>query len=155
MQAPEPHAVNQFCWELRDYRTRFPDKWVVVHCTHGFNRTGTFSGPPLTSVVLPGPCTQPCRWSSICPVCWQCLPQQCITERSNQCARHLTQSPLSAEGGSELRLVSAGYMLVSMLMRQERMGVYKALTTFMQHRPAGIYKDEYIRALFKYCHEPL
>jgi len=40
-QAPEPEAVNQFVWDLFSYLMQNPDKWVVVHCTHGFNRTGT------------------------------------------------------------------------------------------------------------------
>ncbi len=45
-------------------------------------------------------------------------------------------------------------MIVSMLMRQ---GMYMrgALGLFTQHRPAGIYKDDYIRALYDYYHEPL
>ena len=40
LQAPEPHAVNEFFWELLNFRKLNPDKWVVVHCTHGYNRTG-------------------------------------------------------------------------------------------------------------------
>lgn len=43
-QTPEPHSVNAFMWEAM----RFQDimqksgqpKLMVVHCTHGFNRTG-------------------------------------------------------------------------------------------------------------------
>lgn len=56
-QAPEPHAVNQFFWEFYHYSTQFPDKWVVVHCTHGFNRTGKFSGLRSSSLVLSSACT--------------------------------------------------------------------------------------------------
>lgn len=43
MQAPEPQAVNQFVWVLLNYNRVNPDKWVVVHCTHGYNRTGVRS----------------------------------------------------------------------------------------------------------------
>ena len=56
--------------------------------------------------------------------------------------------------GSGLTLLCTGYMIVSMLMRQG-MFLRAALDTFTQHRPAGIYKDEYIRALYDYYHEPL
>ncbi len=37
--------MNQFVWKLINYRMLHPQKWVVVHCTHGFNRTGTYSRP--------------------------------------------------------------------------------------------------------------
>ena len=41
--APEPEAVNDFCWALMSF-IQDPDqngKHAIVHCTHGFNRTGT------------------------------------------------------------------------------------------------------------------
>lgn len=40
MQAPEPQAVNKFVWELMNFNRTTPGKWAVVHCTHGYNRTG-------------------------------------------------------------------------------------------------------------------
>ena len=40
MQAPEPQAVNQFVWELMNFNRTNSGKWAVVHCTHGYNRTG-------------------------------------------------------------------------------------------------------------------
>ena len=43
-QPPEPEAVNRFCWTLYDYLKSVSAKYVVVHCTHGYNRTG---GPHL------------------------------------------------------------------------------------------------------------
>ena len=52
-------------------------------------------------------------------------------------------------------IASAGFMIVSMLMRMEGMFLAEALHIFKEHRPAGIYKDDYIRALYKYYHEPL
>lgn len=62
--------------------------------------------------------------------------------------------PIVSRRATELLLMSAGYMIVSMLMRKG-MSLGGALSTFKQHRPAGIYKDEYIRALYEYYHEPL
>ena len=53
-----------------------------------------------------------------------------------------------------MALASAGYMIVSALIRNG-MVLSAALNCFSQHRPVGIYKDEYIRALYKYYHEPL
>ncbi len=55
---------------------------------------------------------------------------------------------------SRLHPVLAGYMIVSLLARGG-MFLRRALDMFKQHRPAGIYKDEYVRALHKYYHEPL
>ena len=31
----------------------------------------------------------------------------------------------------------------------------RALNTFKEHRPNGIYKEDYIRTLYQYYHEPL
>ena len=45
-------------------------------------------------------------------------------------------------------------MIVSFLMRTG-MSLRRALDMFTQHRPTGIYKDEYVRALYNYYHEPL
>ena len=39
-EAPEPEAVNSFVWTLMTYLRAEPCKHVIVHCTHGFNRTG-------------------------------------------------------------------------------------------------------------------
>lgn len=35
---PEPEAVNDFVWEVMSQRAG--TSTVLVHCTHGFNRTG-------------------------------------------------------------------------------------------------------------------
>lgn len=37
-QAPEPEAVNDFVWEVASQKVA--NATVLVHCTHGFNRTG-------------------------------------------------------------------------------------------------------------------
>jgi len=39
-QAPEPEAVNRFCWEVACCKNQCPTGLIIVHCTHGFNRTG-------------------------------------------------------------------------------------------------------------------
>jgi mRNA-capping enzyme len=39
-QPPQPEAVNDLCWEIRSYMNRCPQGVALIHCTHGFNRTG-------------------------------------------------------------------------------------------------------------------
>ena len=43
-QAPQPDAVNEFCWSICAFNNMQqadrPILWTLVHCTHGFNRTG-------------------------------------------------------------------------------------------------------------------
>jgi mRNA-capping enzyme len=39
-RSPDPLAVNQACWEIRKALLNSPETYVLVHCTHGFNRTG-------------------------------------------------------------------------------------------------------------------
>lgn len=54
-EAPDPSAVNDFCWELSSFaqhqqaqreaahREQNPEPaklYALVHCTHGYNRTG-------------------------------------------------------------------------------------------------------------------
>ena len=43
-QAPDAAAANEFCWALVDFGLYLKEadlkRWVVVHCTHGYNRTG-------------------------------------------------------------------------------------------------------------------
>jgi mRNA-capping enzyme len=39
-QTPHPSSVNHFTFELLRFFEASPDKYVLVHCTHGFNRTG-------------------------------------------------------------------------------------------------------------------
>ncbi|KAK9804496.1 hypothetical protein WJX73_010638 [Symbiochloris irregularis] len=84
-EVPEPEAVNRFCWEVASFHSHEENQGshVVVHCTHGFNRTGYMI--------------------------------------SNY-------------------MVRMGYPLAN------------AVRTFATHRSPGIYKDDYIQALFKYNH---
>ena len=62
MQAPEPQAVSQFVWELINFNRTNPGEWAVVHCTHGYNRTGGSSacaslhGPVGKTVWCAGTC---------------------------------------------------------------------------------------------------
>lgn len=43
-QAPQPDAVNEFCWTITAFnqygQPAHGTHWTIVHCTHGFNRTG-------------------------------------------------------------------------------------------------------------------
>eukprot|EP00955_Chlamydomonas_euryale_P091617 364638-Chlamydomonas_euryale.AAC.3 len=41
-QSPQPEAVNQAVYEIWAFLQHFPHKFVLVHCTHGFNRTGAW-----------------------------------------------------------------------------------------------------------------
>ena len=49
--APEPEAVNEFCWTLMSFLhdERREGKHAVVHCTHGYNRTGALSAAALSA----------------------------------------------------------------------------------------------------------
>ena len=46
-QSPQPDAVNEFCWTITAFNQHCQHEgkalWTVVHCTHGFNRTGNIS----------------------------------------------------------------------------------------------------------------
>ena len=39
-RVPHPESVSHFCFEMLRFTTKFPGDFVLVHCTHGFNRTG-------------------------------------------------------------------------------------------------------------------
>eukprot|EP00854_Cymbomonas_tetramitiformis_P001250 gene1250-1828_t len=36
---PEPSAVNEFCFEVKKFLAQRQQKFILVHCTHGHNRT--------------------------------------------------------------------------------------------------------------------
>jgi hypothetical protein len=38
--SPEPLAVNMAVWEIRKALEANPNFYILVHCTHGFNRSG-------------------------------------------------------------------------------------------------------------------
>lgn len=85
---PDNASVNQFVYEVSQFllRQKHSKKYILVHCTHGHNRTG--------------------------------------------------------------------YMIVHYLMRsQPSMSVTEAITKFAQARPPGIYKPDYIDALYAFYHE--
>ena len=62
-EAPDAAVVNRFCFSLMDFlaynnrrkaeaKEKMPpqitnDLWTIVHCTHGFNRTGKLSPDPV------------------------------------------------------------------------------------------------------------
>lgn len=37
---PEPELVNHIFWLYLNFTLERPDLHIVMHCTHGFNRTG-------------------------------------------------------------------------------------------------------------------
>lgn len=41
---PEAELVNHIFWLFLNYMQEYPDRHIVVHCTHGFNRTGGTGG---------------------------------------------------------------------------------------------------------------
>ncbi|XP_074570709.1 uncharacterized protein LOC141827381 isoform X1 [Curcuma longa] len=46
-----------------------------------------------------------------------------------------------------------GFMIIHFLMRTQRLHVSEALQVFAQARPPGIYKQDYVEALYKFYHE--
>ncbi|KAF6150743.1 hypothetical protein GIB67_020826 [Kingdonia uniflora] len=83
---PDNESVNTFVYEAMQFRFQFSEKFMVVHCTHGHNRTG--------------------------------------------------------------------FMIVHYLMRSQLVySVTEALQIFASARPPGIYKEDYIQALYTFYHE--
>ncbi|XP_024027932.1 mRNA-capping enzyme isoform X1 [Morus notabilis] len=85
---PDNPSVNQFVYEVSQFllRQKHAKKYILVHCTHGHNRTG--------------------------------------------------------------------YMIIHYLMRsQMSMTVTQAIAIFAEARPPGIYKPDYIEALYAFYHE--
>lgn len=83
---PDNVSVNTFVYEVNQFENNFSQKYVLVHCTHGHNRTG--------------------------------------------------------------------FMIVHYLMRSRpMMSVTEALKMFSDARPPGIYKPDYIDALYSFYHE--
>jgi hypothetical protein len=39
-ESPDPLAVNMAVWEIRKTLVEQPNLFILVHCTHGFNRSG-------------------------------------------------------------------------------------------------------------------
>ncbi|XP_062014585.1 uncharacterized protein LOC133731157 [Rosa rugosa] len=83
---PDNFSVNRFVYEVMRFKEYYPEKYILVHCTHGHNRTG--------------------------------------------------------------------YMIIHYLMRTQPMRtVTQAIKDFAQARPPGIYKPDYINALYSFYHE--
>lgn len=44
-EAPSPETVNSFIYHIKSFlnfwHSNGENKYIIVHCTHGFNRTGT------------------------------------------------------------------------------------------------------------------
>ncbi len=39
-EAPSPEVVNEFVGDVMQFIMRQPGGMIMIHCTHGFNRTG-------------------------------------------------------------------------------------------------------------------
>ncbi|KAJ4958730.1 hypothetical protein NE237_025841 [Protea cynaroides] len=82
---PDNESVNNFVHEVLQFLFRQPKQYILVHCTHGHNRTG--------------------------------------------------------------------YMIIHFLMRSQFISVTEAIERFASARPPGIYKQDYIDALYTFYHE--
>lgn len=52
-ESPDPVAVNMAVWEIRKSLAAQPNLFILVHCTHGFNRSGAL-GLLLVAFLRPG-----------------------------------------------------------------------------------------------------
>ncbi len=45
-QSPQPSEVNEAVWHIfaHHQQPELKDKYILLHCTHGFNRTGEWMG---------------------------------------------------------------------------------------------------------------
>ncbi|CAN6441246.1 unnamed protein product [Victoria cruziana] len=84
-EVPDALSVNIFCYEVMQFFQRQKTKYILVHCTHGHNRTG--------------------------------------------------------------------YMIINFLVRCNGYSVTEAIEAFSGARPPGIYKPEYIDAIYTFYHE--
>lgn len=50
-EAPAPELVNEFVGDVVQYILQNPGGLIMVHCTHGFNRTGAWWPGGNASVV--------------------------------------------------------------------------------------------------------
>ena len=61
-QAPQPDAVNEFCWTVTAFNQHCQREglglWTIVHCTHGFNRTGNTVSALITRRPADCDCSQ-------------------------------------------------------------------------------------------------
>ena len=49
---PHPEQINEIVWLVINFIKKHPGEWIVLHCTHGFNRTG---GPHAGAPCSPPP----------------------------------------------------------------------------------------------------
>lgn len=50
-ESPDPLAVNMAVWEIRKALATQPNLYILVHCTHGFNRSGACWPAPLPACL--------------------------------------------------------------------------------------------------------
>ncbi len=44
---PDAEQINEIAWLVINFMRQNPSHWIVLHCTHGFNRTGQPASPLL------------------------------------------------------------------------------------------------------------
>lgn len=52
-ESPDPLAVNMAVWEMRKSLAAQPNLYILVHCTHGFNRSGALRRTGRHVAVMP------------------------------------------------------------------------------------------------------
>jgi len=69
-ESPDAYAVNAAVFEIERIMAFRPNDYILMHCTHGFNRTGARGGRGRGGASCMT--TRPCVWS------WRmhCLPHR-------------------------------------------------------------------------------
>ncbi|OIV89605.1 hypothetical protein TanjilG_15800 [Lupinus angustifolius] len=128
---PDNLAVNQFVYEVTQFlvRQKHSKKYILVHCTHGHNRTGYMIIHYLMRSMS----------MSVTQVT-QFLVRQKHSKK--YILVHCTHGHNRT-----------GYMIIHYLMRSMSMSVTQAIKRFSDARPPGIYKPDYIDGLYTFYHE--
>lgn len=112
---------------------------AIIHCTHGFNRTGYMVASYLARMQVgshPAP---------VAPVVWR------QRHRPDPGCAVLPQ--IAFPGAPDLLSCQLAYGLLSLC--PQSMTMPKALAMFAHHRPPGIYKHYYIRCEAAPCPAPV
>lgn len=150
--SPDPLAVNMAVWEIRKALTAEPQHYILVHCTHGYNRSGQqkhgWCGTGLSTLWW--------RWSTLGP-----------STSLERCAPRVLHTILNAWAEARglplccrtcriqpcvLIHCVTGFIIICAMMRllaDQGICVERCIRRFREQRPPGIYKDGYIKDLFR------
>eukprot|EP00878_Enallax_costatus_P044116 GHUV01052347.1.p1 GENE.GHUV01052347.1~~GHUV01052347.1.p1 ORF type:complete len:135 (-),score=37.70 GHUV01052347.1:18-422(-) len=131
-------------WEIRKALAAEPHNYILVHCTHGYNRSGTActSIPDCSLLQQPQPGIIDNPFHSHVTACLHPHRRASITRLQG----------LVADLCSNVVAYHAGFIIVCAMMRllaDQGWCVARGLKRFVEQRPPGIYKDGYIKDLFK------